>query len=824
MSFKNECVKSTFCLVTALVCVAWSAGVSAQTTIAGGSVGSQTWTAANSPYIIQGDVRVKPGGSLTIEAGVEVHFVDGDNMSAGRDTSKTELIVEGSIDVDGTAAQPVRFIPDTGTTAAGTNRKHWRGVEITEDATSATFDHLHLENAEVGILVYADTTIKNSRIRNAYLRAIDLFDGTATVESTRIYENHLAAIRVHAVGELHLFNSIIYANEQDGVRMWLTDESTAAHVLDGNTIHGNASEGVAISALADTQASVDVVNCNVTFNGGAGVVFDRDLEDAQIRYSNAWQNGGRDHPGLSRHRGPGLLSSNPLYVDDDQGDFELTSRSPSRNNGDAGQDIGAVQYQGVPTQELTGYLWEDTTFTAADSPYLVEGDLTIPEGVTLTIEAGATIGVYGLDFQRAGRNGIEIDVAGAIDVNGTRMRPVRVIRKDGTTAIGEKRDAWIALRILETATRAEIDWLELQNAKHGLMSFSPHTEIRGGLFRNNKRQGIYVGGGRAEIDGALVRDNGWAAGIRVERGELYLVNSIIRDNEGDGVDITLAEQSTAEHEVRNNTIYRNADAGLSVSSWPDTDAKAIVSNTIITHNSGTGLAPPRYAFTYVSHSNVWGNADGDYGGNRSLEGGLHEGNSTLSARPLYANAPDDLRLTSLSPGLDTGKSYGAPALDFDGNARPADGDGINGAEYDMGAFEFGASAVCGDDVIGTGEACDDGNVADGDGCSSTCENEDSGGEPDAGADAGVDAGGDAGTNAGPDASTSGDVGLDVDGRSAADAGQHAGPDAGAGMGGESSPGNDNGSGCSSSGDGPGPASALYLLIMAVVLGVLRRTR
>jgi hypothetical protein len=44
----------------------------AETVVPGGSIGTQTWTAAQGPYRLQGDVTVPSGVTLTIDPGVTI--------------------------------------------------------------------------------------------------------------------------------------------------------------------------------------------------------------------------------------------------------------------------------------------------------------------------------------------------------------------------------------------------------------------------------------------------------------------------------------------------------------------------------------------------------------------------------------------------------------------------------------------------------------------------------------------------------------------------------------------------------------------------------
>ena len=85
--------RHVLCLLVFLLAVALAAvaapAAGADTIKAGGNVINETWTAAGSPYIVQGDLTVPVGSTLTIQAGTVIKAVNGDSQAAGHDVAKT---------------------------------------------------------------------------------------------------------------------------------------------------------------------------------------------------------------------------------------------------------------------------------------------------------------------------------------------------------------------------------------------------------------------------------------------------------------------------------------------------------------------------------------------------------------------------------------------------------------------------------------------------------------------------------------------------------------------------------------------------------------
>ena len=130
----------------------WQGRLRAQTPVSGGIFSNTTWTLANSPYLMTGNVVVFPGVTLTIEPGVEVRVASSPSMAAGY-----YLETRGTLNMVGTPALPIKFRSDTALTTAGA----WEGFKINDPQGGVVnFNYVHLSNANV-LFNYAGNTPSN---------------------------------------------------------------------------------------------------------------------------------------------------------------------------------------------------------------------------------------------------------------------------------------------------------------------------------------------------------------------------------------------------------------------------------------------------------------------------------------------------------------------------------------------------------------------------------------------------------------------------------------------------------------------------------------
>ena len=123
-----------------LIFILFSTFTFAQTNVPGGNV-SGTWTAAGSPYQIQGDITVDTDSSLNIEAGVEVIF-------QGHHTFR----IYGSLQANGSAADNISFMPSNTTT-------RWDGIGFYNSTSSLAYSNVSYTSGGFGASYFNNSIV-----------------------------------------------------------------------------------------------------------------------------------------------------------------------------------------------------------------------------------------------------------------------------------------------------------------------------------------------------------------------------------------------------------------------------------------------------------------------------------------------------------------------------------------------------------------------------------------------------------------------------------------------------------------------------------------
>ena len=661
--------------------------VEAATTVTGGNVINQTWTPAGSPYIIQGDVTVPAGAFLTVQAGTTVQFATSDGQGAGRNTSKVELSVHGTLTVSGTLASPVNFQSQTGSSSGS-----WYGIIIENDATGASIAGAVIRHATYGVLSeratnlfsVVDTTVQT----NQY--GIYVKDGSPTITRLLATANQYGVYST-APGSPTVNESQFYGNTSYGLYTYASSGKSGTTNVDKSTFDKNGNYGIYANRSSSGSLTVNVKNTIVTNHTSYGVYRGSTYKATlSLTNSNVWGNGTNTNGSL----GTGSFSANPLYVS--SSNLRLTSNSPARFAGDAGGDIGALPYTGDATVGLLGTLWTNTTFSPSGSPYSVLGDLTVPKGVTVTIEPGVTMNFQTSDQMKAGANTskVEFNVSGSLNAVGSATQPVVFSSPGGSSG------SWYGLVLETEASNTKLSHLQSERATYGIRYASTGTgNSLDHLTLKTNQYGIYIIAGSPGLDIIHATANQYGV-YATAPGAFSLTNGLFHGNTSYGLYTYASSGKSASVSINSSTFDKNGNYGIYANRSSSGSLTVDVKNCIVTNHTSYGVyrGSTYKASMSLTYSNVWGNGTNT---NATL------GTGSFSQNPNYVSSAD-YHLQGSSVCIDAGDSVGAPDHDYEGVTRPLDGDGINGTGYDMGAYEFALTNQCGDGIQGSGEACDDG--------------------------------------------------------------------------------------------------------------------
>ena len=196
-------------------------------------------------YLLVTDLLIPKGSRLVVKPGtlIQVRRAELTKIDPEFLSSMTELLIRGSISIEGTAEKPVVIVPEKETSAAD---PAWAGI-LLDNAKSSSIRNARISGAETGLLMI------NAEVELAYSRLEKNRYGVVIQAGQPLLNNNLiskgeAGLFIWNGAEPNLNKNVIRQNAEEGLYI----DRSSRPVLSGNRSVQNAI-GLVSATLPDSK-------------------------------------------------------------------------------------------------------------------------------------------------------------------------------------------------------------------------------------------------------------------------------------------------------------------------------------------------------------------------------------------------------------------------------------------------------------------------------------------------------------------------------------------------------------------------------------------
>jgi hypothetical protein len=252
----------------------------ADTNITGNITADTTWTTASSTFVIQNDISINSGVTLTIDPGVTVKFK----------ATSTTLYVYGTLSAIGTASSSIYFTSykddsvggDTDGVSAPTQAGNWDTIYITSTGTvNLGYSSVRYGGSSSGPAIYnygGTLDVQNSVIATTTQYGIWHSDGATTIATSTFNGNGKYGVYAYpSDGDVSITGSTFYDNATAAGYFGFGSGLTLSNSGNANSATGAGKRGFVMTGTVNTNTTWQADGLPYIISGGLYVDYGNTL-------------------------------------------------------------------------------------------------------------------------------------------------------------------------------------------------------------------------------------------------------------------------------------------------------------------------------------------------------------------------------------------------------------------------------------------------------------------------------------------------------------------------------------------------------------------